>query len=200
MTTNRIRTILALLVGALAFAGSAAAQGHAYADATADAGGASGDAMAYADETTAHGDAALGSEDAAAGAETGLYDEGNYGDLDATAAAENAGLALDADGSVAEAEEVAEGGFWAWLSLHVGAFLAGLSDLVGADAPSVAPDAGVDAYVGAEGVDLDAAATVPCTGVTEETLPCGEQTLDGSPAGDVDGMTWNVPARGVQVG
>lgn len=140
-----------------------------------------------------------------AAAEGGLYGDGNYGDLDAGAAADGAAAAVDADGSMSDVEDAAEGGFFTWLSLHASAFFAVLAETLGIDAPTTA-DAKVDAYLSDDGVDLDATVTgLPCAALPEapvalpetpeipvETpaVPCGTVDYDASPAGDADGKTW----------
>lgn len=185
---RNLRIMVGVLAALLALAGTAAAQGHVYTNEDITVNDATGSTMAYADETTAHGDTTLAGDAGTVTSEYGLYDDGNYGDLDASAAADNAAATLDADGSMAETEEVREGGFWAWLSLHVGAIVTGVAEKLGLDVGTAA-DANAEAYVSHEGVDLDATVTLPCTGVHAD-IPCGDVHYDDTPAGEADDATW----------
>lgn len=103
--------------------------------------------------------------------------DARYADLDASAASEHGSGALDTDANVADPESAKDGGFFGWLQVGWSSFVDKLStvfDAAGQDEP--ATDGGVEAYVSDDGVDLDASV--------------GEHTFDGSPAGDLDGKTF----------
>ncbi|HWH08019.1 MAG TPA: hypothetical protein VNX21_02395 [Candidatus Thermoplasmatota archaeon] len=125
-------------------------------------------------DARAAGSTGHGAADAAA-----LVDgDARYADLDAGAATDEAAGALDTDANVADPQGVRSGGgFFGWLQVGWSAFVAklgGVLETLGQDAPEA--DGGVEAYVSTDGVDLDASVA--------------GHTFDGSPAGDLDGKTF----------
>ena len=103
--------------------------------------------------------------------------EARYADLDASAASEHGSGALDTDANAADPESAKDGGFLGWLQVGWSSFVAklgGVFETLGQDQPET--DGGAEAYVSTDGVDLDAS--------------LGEHTFDGSPAGDLDGKTF----------
>lgn len=180
ISTTRI--VLGLLAALFVAAGVASAQ-------TVDH-----DVNLQMDETHGMGDATVATDAARAAAEGGLFDDGNYGDLDASVVTDNASAALDADGSVVEADDVETQGIWAWLAVSLGAVFEDVAGWLGLDVDTPdALDANAEAYVSEDGIDLDATLSVPCTPLTMDH--CGEQSFDGSPAGDADGLTWEIMGK-----
>ena len=103
--------------------------------------------------------------------------DARYADLDAAAASDEAGAALDSDANVADPESAKDRGFFGWLQVGWSSFVARIGtvfETLGQDAPVV--DGGAEAYVSDDGVDLDAS--------------LGEHTFDGSAAGHLDGKTF----------
>jgi hypothetical protein len=159
---NSMRTLIGLLALALvAGTASAATYGHSTGSVASDAG--------------------------AAGYEAGAYPDDRYYDADASAATDAVGGALDADASHSSVDDAKDGTVWGWFSLRLSAVIAKITDLVTVDTPELpdtpvdlpdlgALDAGVDVYASSEGVDLDADAM--------------GHTFDDSPAGELDGKTW----------
>lgn len=122
----------------------------------------------------------LASDAGTATGEAGLYDDGNYADLDQSAATDEGAGMVNTDASLAEVGD--ERGLWAWLSVHWGAFVARLGEVTGlAGLAAPAADGGVDVWASEEGVDVDARV--------------GGVDLDATPAGDVDGKTWEAAAQ-----
>ena len=136
-------------------------------------------------------------------------DSGSYTSVDAGAVTDKANVSGDSDLSVADSDE----GFWLWLALCLSAFVDGIEGILGVDS---GVDANVEAYGSQHGVDLDATVTLPgpaCDAAAKANgaagkakgalpkeaadkvpaLPCSA-SFDGSPAGDLDGKTWEAMA------
>lgn len=104
--------------------------------------------------------------------------DSNYYSVDAGLVGDDAEALVDTDAATSHANT--GGGFFAWLSVCLSAFLQKVGDAVGVDL-----DANAEAYVDSDGVDLDA------------TVRAGDHVvdLDDSPVGDVDGMTYEAIAQ-----
>lgn len=101
--------------------------------------------------------------------------DNSYHDLDAGVVGENETVLADSDAAVDDKQ--ADGGFFAWLSLCLHAFVKAVEDAVGMD---TGVDGNAEAYVSEDGVDVDV--TVRAAGEVVD--------FDDSPVGDADGMTW----------
>lgn len=166
--TNGMRILVGTLAAILAIAGSGAAQ---------------------APDIPLHDSHDIATEAGSLGAEYGLHDEGNYGDLDAAAAADGASAALDADGSVARLDD--EKGLWSWLSLRFGAFVSQVAQTLGLD---LAAEGDLELYASEDGIDLDAT-LLGETSASAEVGAAGaalDADLDETPAGELDGKTWEL--------
>lgn len=137
------------------------------------AGGASATNDLHATET-------LATDHAAVAGEAGAYPDDRYADADAAVVTENASALADGDASTSDVEDAKSGSFFGWFSLRLSAVVDKVRVLCGVDLPETA-DAGADVYASDDGLDLDADAL--------------GHTLDGTAAGDVDGMTWDAMAK-----
>ena len=102
----------------------------------------------------------------------------------------------DTDWAVSHSDD--EKGFWAWLSLCLGVFLAHVEEILGVE---VDADASVEAYLSEDGIDLDATVQMEdevCQNVDGNvTAALGDNGecvfgFDRSELGDLDGQTWEV--------
>ena len=101
--------------------------------------------------------------------------DNSYHDLDAGVVGESKAVLADSDAAFDEKSD--DGGFFAWLSLCLHAFVQAIEDAVGMD---TGVDGNAEAYVSEDGIDVDV--TVRAAGEVVD--------FDDSPVGDLDGMTW----------
>lgn len=105
----------------------------------------------------------------------GSNPENSYHDLDLGVVGEDERVLADSDTAFDDKSD--DGGFFAWLSLCLHAFVQAVEDAIGME---TGVDANAEAYVSEDGVDVDVTARA-----------AGEVVdFDDSPLGDVDGMTW----------
>lgn len=101
--------------------------------------------------------------------------DNSYHDLDLGVVGENQTALADTDAAFDDKSD--DGGFFAWLSLCLHAFVQAVEDAIGMD---TGVDGNAEAYVSEDGVDVDV--TLRAAGEVVD--------FDDSPVGDVDGMTW----------
>lgn len=126
-------------------------------------------------------DASATTDHGAAGVQSLVDKDARYADLDAYGATEHASAALDTDANVADLDAARSGSFFGWLEVRFDAVIAKLATVfsaLGQDQPETG--GGVETYVSTDGVDLDA----NVAGVD----------FDSSPAGDLDGKTFEAAA------
>lgn len=120
--------------------------------------------------------------------------ENTYSSLDLGVLGNDTEALADSDWAVSHSDD--EKGFWSWLSLCLGVFIAHVEDVLGVE---VDVDGNVEAYVSQDGVDLDATVQMDdavCQNVDGNvTATLGDDGgcafgFDRSAAGDLDGQTW----------
>lgn len=110
--------------------------------------------------------------------EDGAAEESNYFSVDAGAVDEPSEALVDTD--AATSNENTEGGFFAWLSVCLSAFLEDVSDALGIEL-----DANVEAFVDSDGVDIDGVVQVGDTVVD----------IEDDVVGDLDDQTYEAIAQ-----
>lgn len=165
--TSIARTLTGALVALLALAGAAAAQGTLDTSNDAALDDLSATTDSHADDSSATGAAALDAAEGAAEGGAALDSVTRTGSLHAEGATDHARGAVTADGGMSDPEDAADGGFWAWLEVSFGAFVANIADMLGFDA-----EADVDARLAADLAAVDTTLDVPCMGLPE--VPCGD--------------------------